>query len=48
MKAVEFTLDKSALGLTGDYLGVGFVELTEGYSTVSTIPGDGSYVKIDL
>ncbi|SDF04112.1 PKD domain-containing protein [Pricia antarctica] len=48
MKAVEFTLDKSALGLTGDYLGVGFVELTEGYSTVSTIPGDGSYVRIDL
>jgi len=47
-KAVEFTIDKSTLGLTGDYLGLGFVELTEGYSTVSIIPGDGSYVIIDL
>lgn len=47
-KAVEFTIDKSTLGLTGDYLGLGFVELNGGYSTVSTIPGDGSYVIIDL
>jgi len=47
-KAIEFTIEKSALGLTGDYLSLGIVEVTEGYSWVSSIPGDGSYVIIEL
>ena len=48
MNAIEFTIDKSILGLTGDYLSLGITEYSDSWGGVSTFPGDGSFVVIDL
>lgn len=48
INAIEFTLDKSILSLTGDYLSIGIIEYSDSWGVVSTFPGDGSFVNIDL